>query len=57
MENKKLKYEIESCIETIDVEDSVFAPAKIMIGYCGDNRNWSNIREEVFAEALSKISR
>lgn len=54
MENKKLKYEIESCIETIDVEDSVFAPAKIMIGYCGDNRNWSNIREEVFAEAPIK---
>lgn len=54
MENKKLKYEIESQIETIDVEDSVFAPAKIMIGYCGDNRNWSNIREEVFAEAPIK---
>lgn len=54
LENKKLKYEIESQIETIDVEDSVFAPAKIMIGYCGDNRNWSNIREEVFAEAPIK---
>lgn len=54
MESKKLKYEISSCIETMDIEDSVFAPAKIMIGYCGDNRNWSNIREEVFAEAPIK---
>lgn len=54
MESKKLKYEINSCIETMDIEDSIFAPAKIMIGYCGDNRNWSSISEEVFANAPIK---
>lgn len=54
MENKKLKYDINSCIETLDIEDSVFASARIMIGYCGDNRNWSSISEEVFASAPIK---
>lgn len=52
MEGKKLRYEINSRIETFaDMEDSVFAPARIMIGYCGDNRNYSNISEEVFINA------
>lgn len=52
MEGKKLRYEINSRIETFaDMEDSVFAPARIMIGYCGDNRNYSNISEEVFTNA------
>lgn len=50
-EKKKLTYEIESVFETIDADDSVFAPAKIMIGYCGDNRNYSSISEEVFMNA------
>lgn len=54
METKKFKYELESAIEMIDSNDEVFAPAKIMIGYCGDNRNYSNIEENVFSDAPIK---
>lgn len=54
MEVKKLKYDLESAIEMIGSDDAVFAPAKIMIGYCGDNRNYSNISEEVYMNARIK---
>lgn len=54
MEVKKLKYDLESAIEVISSDDAVFAPAKIMIGYCGDNRNYSNISEEVYVNARIK---
>ena len=54
MEVKKLKYDLESAIEMIGSDDAVFAPAKIMIGYCGDNRNYSNISEEVYINARIK---
>lgn len=54
MEVKKLKYDLESAIEMINSDDAVFAPAKIMIGYCGDNRNYSNISEEVYMNARIK---
>lgn len=53
MESKKLKYEIISTME-IDDSDSVFAPGRILIGYCGDNRNGSNIRDEVYSNAPIK---
>lgn len=53
MESKKLKYEISSVME-IDETDSVFAPGRILIGYCGDNRNWSSISEETFINAPIK---
>lgn len=54
MEVKKLKYDLESAIEVISSDDAVFAPAKILIGYCGDNRNYSNISEEVYMNARIK---
>ena len=54
MEVKKLKYDLESAIEVIGSDDAVFAPAKILIGYCGDNRNYSNISEEVYMNARIK---
>lgn len=54
MEVKKLKYDLESAIEVIGSDDAVFAPAKIMIGYCGDNRNDSNISDEVYMNARIK---
>lgn len=54
MDAKKFKYELESAIEMIGSNDEVFAPAKIMIGYCGDNRNYSNIEENVFSDAPIK---
>ena len=54
MEVKKLKYDLESAIEVISSDDAVFAPAKILIGYCGDNRNYSNISEEVYINARIK---
>lgn len=54
MEVKKLKYDLESAIEVISSDDAVFAPAKILIGYCGDNRNYSNISDEVYMNARIK---
>ena len=54
MEVKKLKYDLESAIEVIGSDDAVFAPANILIGYCGDNRNYSNISEEVYMNARIK---
>jgi hypothetical protein len=54
VEVKKLKYDLESSIEMIGSDDEVFAPAKIMIGYCGENRNWSSISEEVYVNAPIK---
>ena len=54
MEVKKLKYDLESAIEVIGSDDAVFAPAKILIGYCGDNRNYSNISDEVYMNARIK---
>lgn len=54
METKKFRYDLESEIEMIGSNDEVFAPAKILIGYCGDNRNWSSITEDAFANAPIK---
>lgn len=54
METKKFKLDLESTIEVIGSNDEVFAPAKILVGYCGDNRNWSSISEEVFSNAPIK---
>ena len=54
MEVKKLKYDLESAIEVIGSDDAVFAPANILIGYCGDNRNYSNISDEVYMNARIK---
>lgn len=54
METKKFKLDLESTIEVIGSNDEVFAPANILVGYCGDNRNWSSISEEVFSNAPIK---
>ena len=54
METKKFRYDLESEIEMIGSNDEVFAPANILIGYCGDNRNWSSISEDAFANAPIK---
>lgn len=45
--NRKIKYEIDSVLE-IEDDNSIFAKGKIMIGYCGRNRNYSDISEEVY---------
>ena len=54
METKKFKLDLESTIEVIGSNDEVFAPANILVGYCGDNRNWSSISEEAFSNAPIK---
>lgn len=51
MGKKKFQYDVESVFDVIDKDDAVFAPAKIMIGYVGENRNWSCITEEAFINA------
>ena len=48
MENKKLKLNFEMRIKDIDDNDDRFARAKVLIAYCGRNRNYSDISKEVF---------
>lgn len=49
MENKKLKLDFEMQIQEVkDIDDSLFARAKVIVAYCGRNRNYSDISQEVF---------